>query len=364
MNEKPIHLTGLNGLRAMAAISVMLSHVFQQTFGNWGVRGIKLPVFGGGVILFFVISGFLITFLLLQEVKKNKTVDIKRFYIRRILRIWPLYYGYILIAILLLFFCGLKSDILNINIWFYVFFTANIPLITGNGIWIIAHYWSIGVEEQFYLFWPWLIKISNKRFLFTALTVLVVWILLKYGAWIIFTKESMIFKFFSVTSFQSMMFGAIGAILYYNKNRVFLLLTTNKIIQIIAWMFFVVAWFFEKHIPAVFRNDIIAFFSLILVMEQVGTESKLINMENRFFDFIGKISYGIYVIHPLVIFVLSYFWRKSNLTIHPGFQYPIICFLTSVFTIILAYLSYYYYELPFLRFKDKFAVVNSKNSIN
>ena len=161
-----------------------------------------------------------------------------------------------------------------------------------------------------------------------------------------------------------MMFGAIGAILFYNKNKVFLLLTTNRIIQIVTWIFFIVAWSFEKHIPAVFRNDIIAFFSLILVLEQVNDKSKLINLENRFFDFIGKISYGIYVIHPLVIFVLSYFWRNLNLTIDQRLQYSLICFLTPTFTIILAYLSYYYFELPFLRFKAKFAVVKSNNSIN
>jgi hypothetical protein len=70
MNKAPIHLSGLNGLRAIAALSVVIGHVFQDTFGNWGISGLHLPIFKGGVTLFFVISGFLITYLLLQE-KKN-----------------------------------------------------------------------------------------------------------------------------------------------------------------------------------------------------------------------------------------------------------------------------------------------------
>mgnify|MGYP003392353981 FL=1 len=80
MNKAPIHLSGLNGLRAIAAISVVIGHVFQDTFGNWGISGLHLPIFKGGVTLFFVISGFLITYLLLQEKKKINDVKIGAFY--------------------------------------------------------------------------------------------------------------------------------------------------------------------------------------------------------------------------------------------------------------------------------------------
>ncbi len=75
MTTKAIHLTGLNGLRAIAALSVVIGHTFQYTFGNWGIPVLQLPIFKGGVTLFFVISGFLITYLLLQE--KKKINDIK-----------------------------------------------------------------------------------------------------------------------------------------------------------------------------------------------------------------------------------------------------------------------------------------------
>ena len=104
MNKNTIYLTGLNGLRALAAISVLLSHVFQDTFGNWGLPAIKLPLFSDGVTLFFVISGFLITYLLMKEVEKSDTVNIPKFYVRRILRIWPLHYIYIAIYVVLAYY--------------------------------------------------------------------------------------------------------------------------------------------------------------------------------------------------------------------------------------------------------------------
>lgn len=144
--NKSIHLPGLNGLRAIAALSVMWSHVFQYTFGNWGIKGCALPVVADGVTLFFVISGFLITYLLLNEQKESNRVSIPKFYIRRILRIWPIYYLYLVIAL------TVTSTWNDPCIWYYIFFGANIPFVLSIGIWPIVHYWSIGVEEQFYMF--------------------------------------------------------------------------------------------------------------------------------------------------------------------------------------------------------------------
>ncbi|MBQ9417265.1 MAG: acyltransferase, partial [Bacteroidales bacterium] len=94
-----IHLPGLNGLRAIAALSVMWGHVFQPDFGGWGVEGFTLPLANAGVTLFFVISGFLITYLLLNEQQRSGSVSVPKFYMRRILRIWPLYFIYMLVAL-------------------------------------------------------------------------------------------------------------------------------------------------------------------------------------------------------------------------------------------------------------------------
>ena len=92
----------------------MWGHTFQRDFGDWGVEGFKLPVVADGVTLFFVISGFLITYLLLHEQEQSRTVSIPKFYMRRILRIWPIYYLYLLIVVL---------DIRHVarpSIWYYL----------------------------------------------------------------------------------------------------------------------------------------------------------------------------------------------------------------------------------------------------
>jgi len=364
VTDQRIYLPGLNGLRAIAAITVMFSHMFEPSFANWGIIPIKLPLFTGGVTLFFVISGFLITYLLLQEYSKAETIQVKKFYVRRILRIWPIYYAYILISIIVLYFAGLSDEILNARLWFYVFFTANIPFLSSSGIWILVHYWSIGVEEQFYLFWPLVVKFSKKKLLRTVMTIMILWLCFKYGSWIIFSNKSLVYRFFAVTSFQSMMIGATGAILFFRKNKLFLRLLTKNYVQILTWCFFLGNGFFIEYIPAIIRNEIVAAFSLILIIGQVENKLKYLSLENKIFDFIGKISYGIYVIHPLVIFLGSILWRRYVSGVNLTSEYFIIYIGVCCATVLLAWLSYNYFERPFLRIKDKYAVVKSGNSSN
>lgn len=145
--SKAIHLPGLNGLRAIAALSVMWGHVFQSTFGNWGgVEGFALPVVADGVTLFFVISGFLITYLLLNEEAQSRHISIPRFYVRRILRIWPIYYLYMAIAL------TVSHSWNDSNVWYYLFFGANIPFVLTSGIGLIFIIGASGSKSSFISF--------------------------------------------------------------------------------------------------------------------------------------------------------------------------------------------------------------------
>jgi peptidoglycan/LPS O-acetylase OafA/YrhL len=364
MNNNRIYLPGLNGLRALAALTISTSHIFQSTFGDWGLSNLKLPLFTDGVTLFFVISGFLITYLLLLELNNTKTIDISKFYIRRILRIWPLYYLYILVVISVLFWIGKESEILNNKLYFYIFFTANIPFISSTGIALIVHYWSIGVEEQFYLFWPWLLKLSINRIIFATLSVLLLWLFLKYGSYILYTNKSFAYKFFNVTRFHCMMIGALGAIGYYRKNKLFFIIFTNKWSQTIAWLVFLFSGFFFDFIPSVIKAECIAMLSLFLIMSQVEGKPKFINLEYKYFDFLGKISYGIYLTHPLIIFLLSGIWTKLHVHIPVFFQYLIIYFSVTFITIFLSWISFEIFEKQFLKLKNRYTIVKSSNSMN
>ena len=76
----------------------------------------------------------------------------------------------------------------NPTLWFYVFFAANVPFALVEGLWPIVHYWSIGVEEQFYLFWPWIVKLGKKRILRIAIVFCCFWIACKWGSYIVWGK--------------------------------------------------------------------------------------------------------------------------------------------------------------------------------
>lgn len=94
--HKAIHLPGLNGLRAIAALSVVIAHSTQEGISDFGLPWLfNIPLAGYSVTLFFVISGFLITYLLVNEFDRTDTVNVGKFYVRRILRIWPIYYLFI-----------------------------------------------------------------------------------------------------------------------------------------------------------------------------------------------------------------------------------------------------------------------------
>lgn len=352
-----IHLSGLNGLRAIAALSVMWGHTFQKDFGDWGVEGLKLPVVADGVTLFFVISGFLITYLLLHEQEQSHTVSIPKFYMRRILRIWPIYYLYLFIAV----FATATWHIPNI--WYYCFFTANIPFILAAAIWPIVHYWSLGVEEQFYLFWPWLVKLTkgkNQRLLSLAVIICVAWLSCKWGLYLAYGTKTA-YRFFAVTRFDCMMIGAIGAILYYMKSKLFNNILKNRPLGFVCFLLLLFSQPWIDIIPAPVRPQLIAVLSLVCIANQL--DKPIINLENRVCDFVGKISYGIYVIHPLLIFGLSSLYQTANLQLPTIIATIFIYCIITAATIFIAWLSYRFFESPFLRMKNRFSIIHSQNSM-
>ena len=115
--------------------------------------------------------------------------------------------------------------------------------------------------------------------------------------------DSFMYRFFNVTRFDCMMIGAIGAVLYYEKNKVFTNIMQNRILGLVCILILFFSQLWARYIPAPVRPQLIAVISLVCIMSQL--KNPVINLENRVCDFVGKISYGIYVIHPLLIFLLS-----------------------------------------------------------
>lgn len=365
MSFKPIHLPGLTGLRSIAALAVVLSHITLSlpefglnphilgTNDDGSPKGLLLA--GFGVSIFFALSGFLITYLLLIE-SEGKPVSISSFYIRRILRIWPLYYIYLIICLLIYFFFDISFNL--IYLLYYLFFSANIAFIVNQSLPFLAHFWSIGVEEQFYIFYPCLFRWRSKLLSILGIATILL-IFLKLGFWLLEKKTGNTGPLLTlhVSRFHCMMIGGIGAILYYEKKKWFLDFFTNLFIQLICWIIISLVAINIFHIASILDNEIISVVTVIIIIGQVTRTNYILDLEYKVFEFLGKISYGIYVLHPVIIFY-SIRLLKGHI-INSIFGYVSIYVFVTLITITVAYISYEFFEKKFLKLKRNFTLVDS-----
>ena len=355
MAHNKLYLQGLNGIRAVAALTVLFAHIWTP-FGDWGVTPSWHVLWPSGpVTTFFVISGFLITYLLMNEIGKTGDVSSPKFYMRRILRIWPLYYAYLGLSLLVV--CLFRDEV-NAAAWFYAFFSGNISHALSLGIIPLFHFWSLGVEEQYYLWYPWVVKYNKKRILTIVSILFACWFGVKLVAYVILGK-GLVYRILGVTQFDCMMLGAMGAIMYYRKTGWFVRLCSNRIVAFFAWIMFFTSGMYSKYIPSPVQNEFIAVVSLFVIMAGLLRKPLL---ENRVMNYLGQISYGIYVIHPLLIYVLTRLVAPYDIMPDNNVCVIVVFISVTALTIALAALSYKYFEMPFLRMKDRFSVVQSSNT--
>lgn len=364
----PLYLPGLNGIRAIAAFFVVFAHITQRLdkfgldrfiFGsdpNGNTFGAFLA--GIGVAMFFTLSGFLITFLLLSE-KSSGSISLKNFYMRRILRIWPLYFFYLLICLVVIYFIDFES--VSYNLWYYILIAANIPFIFGGTIPLLSHYWSLAVEEQFYLIWPILSKLisMNKMLLYLLVSfgvlmfakVIFKFIDVKFGI-------SEPFYFLYVNRYDCMIIGAIAAVIYYQKKSILLGYLTSKLSQTIALL--IICFFcLNGTMGDIISHEVASVATVIIILSQIESSQLIISLENPLLNFLGKISFGIYVYHLLLIHLLSKVIHFTDLT--NGLSYLFVYAIVISTTILISYLSYKFLESPFLKVKNNFAIIKSTN---
>ncbi|MBS1688620.1 MAG: acyltransferase, partial [Bacteroidetes bacterium] len=214
--KEKIYFKGLNGIRAIAAIGVVIGHVLYILDHSFIVNYAH-----AAVIVFFTLSGFLITYLLLQEKEQTEKISLKNFYLRRILRIWPLYFFYIGIIILLHYYI-IGDGIKNINNikYFFLFLQNYCVYFLQRQPTDMGHLWSIGVEEQFYFVWPiiFLFTKNLKKFLFGfILSILFIRGVLKI--YCDYTGNLTPFYFSSSCAYDSIATGALFSYFYKLRNE-------------------------------------------------------------------------------------------------------------------------------------------------
>lgn len=348
----------LDCLRFFAFLFVFISHAFSQESASYEAMGLPTAAAhwvasainsgGYGVALFFLLSSYLITELLLRECDRSGHLKVSWFYARRILRIWPLYFAFILITFLIVpqnSIYALKKEfllpmILLVGNWAVVFYQ-------GMGYSVAGPLWSISVEEQFYLVWPLVLSALGIRqlkrlcFLLIILANVIRVVMEKKGAgWVTFWCSTF-------TWVDTIAAGALLAIwLHHGAPR---FAAWQRVALGFAGLFI---WIAGGRYQSIFVYPDIAHYPLILAGSILMLLSVLgSTLTSRVLIFLGRISYGLYVFHLAMLTLVWFVFGKFTLTSAAA---------GLVLTILAAALSYYLLEQPFLRLKKRFTRVQSQ----
>ncbi len=343
----------LDGIRLIAALMVVFNHYLTEL--NFGF---KFPTGFYGVQIFFAISGFLITGILLTLKNLQPAVSyvliIKNFYIKRFLRLFPPYYILIFSYVVLEFFGLFVAQpgwkpfyMLYVPNWFFYYY--------GWQGTIDNHLWSLGVEEQFYLFWPILLLLLPKR---------------SEHKWIIamivtgYFLKAIINQFFllegdpfllPISQMDTIGIGALLACAYHYQLN--FLTTAKRWLPFLLPIAILLTLYTSYDKP---RNDPFLCISLVLLSGSIvlrGVEgfSGVIKkvMEWKWVQYGGKISYGIYLYHKVIPTLLVSFSHKLGI-LHPNKTGVLL--LSLILTFVIAHLSWIWLETPFLRMKKYFEI--------
>jgi peptidoglycan/LPS O-acetylase OafA/YrhL len=364
-------IPGLDGVRGIAFLLVFFLHTDYIYIGWVGVQ------------LFFVLSGFLITDILLRMKEKFSAGDyFKKFYGRRFLRIFPLYYLYLLImfvvATILISYDYhknymelFKEQIPYALAYVYNFYNASSSFSGESSL--IGHLWSLSTEEQFYIFWPLLILLTPKKHLkklFVAAIVagplfrMAVSFIFKYYDLQFLNPDYMIVTY--VLPFSHLDAFGLGAFISrfeIPRARVqfFILLLLLPVIGFATTYWSTGEWGAStafgfpwplggdmKQIWGyVYLNYIFTLFIYLVVREKFLVRI----LDNRFLSYLGKISYGLYVYHFAIVWFVR---RIRDLGIQEQVAKPLSLVISAVLVYTVAAISYRYFEKPILDLKDRF----------
>ncbi len=353
-----MRLPNLHAFRFFAALGVIIFHVEHKKhlFGLpslWHINFFTSHVGYHAVTFFFVLSGFLITHLLLKEIDQRGKINFKNFYLRRILRIGPVFYITLLIGFFILPALSIgqmpgQSYILEEKFWptltQSIFFISNLTLVMYGSVPGFDQSWSVSTEEQFYLLWPLVLTLIARPRLPAALICIII-----AGCVIRFLTKDMpiIGGLAELNRFGCMSIGALAAY-YLNRGQIRWLLNSYAFgasaVVAIAIMcsveiYAVIVWIEPELISVAF--------AVFILNISLGRQKSL-PLEGPLFTRLGNYSYSAYMYHnAIIIFVL-------NLAMRHGMQSNVIIYGTILAgTFVASALSWKFVENPVLDFKDR-----------
>jgi peptidoglycan/LPS O-acetylase OafA/YrhL len=350
------YFPGLDTIRFYAAIAVVVAHLERNFAELRSQPAIFEPIriffidAQIAVTLFFVLSGFLITYLLLAEYERTAGVQVRNFYIRRILRIWPLYYLIAIPGILL--FPALGADqVTTGRAALILFLLANFAGPLGP----LGHLWSIAIEEQFYLMWPLVLRRGPQVLLKIAGGVIIIKLMLApmIASMNIVGAENLLVGL----RFEAMAIGALGAYLYHRQHPLLHWLY-HRLTQAIVPGICVLYMIFDQPYTALVHM-MAAVVWMVLLLNVATNPRALLHIDVPVVNQLGKISYGIYMYHFPVLYLILYAFQQLNIPEGPITNVGL--YITVIGgTLLVAALSYRFFEQPFLRLKERFAATQAE----
>lgn len=377
-----VFFPNLNPLRAIGAITVAFSHIelskHEMGYADYFYSTDFFHNTGGhlGVTLFFVLSGFLITYLLLAEKDSFGTINVYTFFIRRTLRIWPIYYLMVFFTLfvfpyLLTSYPG-RLTLDDTRFWpvflTYLFLVPNVQSMGLGGAGGIFQLSTIGTEEQFYWMWPFLVKYTRHiGAILIAIAVFITFLPHMIGFAIvhfahtplqkdILTKVGLFLPHFKI---NSMAFGGLAAYIYFRKMDKLLHLFYHPVTQVICLLLGFGGWIWGQQF-SYFTTEAYSIFFAVIILNMATNPKTIFKIEYPIMEYLGKISYGIYVYHWVIILVILGIMQRNHLfTGWAGYKldfflYPLVLGLT----VLISHFSFFYFENYFLRWKKKFSKIS------
>ncbi len=355
----------LDGLRFYAFLGVFIYHTLPEQPAFY--RGLHLPLpslwgavvksGASGVDLFFALSAFLITSLLLRERQQTGRIALRLFYIRRILRIWPLYFVVMAMAIVLAHIAAQPRPSLVLRARLRALRRQLVECSVRSPDSICTPLWTVSIEEQFYLVWPMLMQMLERRGMIVAAVVTFLLATLSQIGVALFGLSGGYIYYGSPSRSGSLALGILLALFADRLPRPrwgmrWLLLTTG----LGGWVA-ASAWLNDRPGPVTMRmvlGRVVGSVGAVLILYAcLHSRSRLVS--NRWVVRLGKISYGLYMLHAIAILIMLGLLRPVW-----GWHLLAAKALGFVMTVLLALVSYRWIESPFLRLKDRFATVLSR----
>lgn len=380
--QKKIYFQNLDAIRFIAALMVFLTHRMDQLYM---LSKINCPFLGKlwdliscgylGVCMFFVLSGFLITFILLEEKELTNHINVKNFYFRRVLRIWPLYFLILLISFGIIPWVCHLTDIINTTpgrLPYYLTFLSNFDLLhqdrfqlgKGNGAVVLMQIltWSVSVEEQFYLVWPLLFLLVKPRY---YVFIFVFAIIGSIAFRLYHYNDGLILAYHTLSNVAALAIGGLSAYLTLKHHSVkaffskiplwasLLVYTLGLALLLYRDNVMALSPYVWAFIPLLYA----AFFAFVLLHQNFAPDSFLKLGKYKFLSFWGKYSYGIYLLHPVIMGGMKYIILRKSINETNFLNYLLIGIVSLAFTLALSYISYELFEKRFLKLKRKFSVI-------